>query len=101
MISSCFLGEFISESEIIQFERSCRHPLILPSEEKRREKKEFFFFLFPLLLPLHSAMIQGQIKILALFLPCLFMALDSVVSLVVFAGNYKLTSFSLASFLNL
>lgn len=90
MISSCFLGKFISESEIIRFESSCRHLLILPSKEKQEGNKAF-----SLLLPLHSAMIQGQIKILALFL-FLFVALDSFVSLVISAGNYKLTPFSLA-----
>lgn len=90
MISSCFLGESISESEIIRFEWSCRHPLVLPNKEKRGEKKDF-----SLLLSLHSAMIQGQLKTLALVLSFLFVALDSFVSLVIFAGNYKLTSFSL------
>lgn len=76
MISSCFLGEFISESEIIRFEWSCRHTLIQPSEERRGEKKDFL----PCL-PLNSAMIQGQIKILALFLSFLFVVLYSFVSL--------------------
>lgn len=40
-------------------------------------------------------MIQGQIKILALFLSFLFVALDSFVNLVIFAGNHKPTSSSL------
>lgn len=77
MISSCFLGKFISESEIIRFEWSCRHTRSAKRGERGGKKD------FPLCLPLRSAMIQGQIKILALFLSFLFVALDSFVSLLI------------------
>lgn len=42
-ISSCYLGKIISENEIIRFEWSSGHPVVLPSEEKAGKKKDFFF----------------------------------------------------------